>query len=212
MSGTENEKSIIVVGDLHGHIKSFEKITKKYSKNKILCVGDLGLGFKGVRIPVFEQRVRFFHGNHDCPSLVINHPNGLDRFGVWENIFYVSGALSIDAEYRTAGIDWWPDEQLNLEEMDNALELYKSLKPQIVATHDIPRSLYEEVLAKAIPQFKATIYENSTAFLLEAMFNAHQPQIWIAGHFHVSYQTIKGNTKFVILDELETFSLDETKI
>ena len=52
--------------------------------------------------------------------------------------FFVRGGNSIDKKYRTPKFDWWPEEELSFAEGTKALELYESLKPEIVSYLDIP--------------------------------------------------------------------------
>lgn len=200
---------ISFVGDVHGKIPDFLEILKSYSGKKVVQIGDLGLGFAGVTVPPLDPNHRFFAGNHDSPAEFAKHPNNMGRYGIWENVFFVSGAFSIDSHRRIPGRSWWADEQLGREEMEEALDLYLQTKPRVVATHDLPRCLYRQVLDRALPGEKAEILENATAILLNEMFLAHQPEWWIAGHFHVSYRFKRKGTKFVVLDELETFDLTD---
>jgi hypothetical protein len=55
----------------------------------------------------------------------------------------------------------------------------------------------------------ARVYQNSTNWALNELYNIHQPKIWIHGHYHVSKNTVYGDTKFVCLNELETFKLSQ---
>lgn len=198
---------MVFVGDVHGNIKQFLRILEKYPDEKVLQVGDMGVGFRGVRLPKLADNHCFFAGNHDCPSLCAAHPNSVGRFGIWENVFFVSGGFSVDAAYRMPGVTWWADEQLSWEEMEEALDLYVKTKPRIVATHDAPISLYPQLMAAV--GSNGPVYENSTAHLLEAMFTAHQPEMWFFGHWHESWSRKINGTQFRCLDELEAFELTE---
>lgn len=201
---------MIFVGDCHGKIKRFLKILEKYPDKKVLQVGDMGCGFRGVRLPKLADGHAWFAGNHDCPSLCAAHPNNVGRFGIWENVFFVSGGFSIDAAYRVPGVTWWADEQLNREEMEEALDLYVKTKPRVVATHDAPISLYPQLMA-ADPRgaLRGPLYENNTALLFEAMFTAHQPEMWFFGHWHYPWSQKINGTQFRCLAELEAFELTE---
>lgn len=196
---------MIFIGDVHGKVRGFLNILKNEAAGKpAIQIGDLGLGF--VNVPALDQNHRIFHGNHDAPNLFAAHPNNLGRFGVWNGVFFVAGAFSIDAQYRVPGVSWWADEQLSREEMDQAFDLYKKAKPRVVATHDAPRSLYPRLMMEVAA--RGPVYENSTAHLLEEMLDVHQPDWWIFGHWHKSIRFQVGNTNFVCLDELGLFELD----
>lgn len=194
-----------VIGDVHGLTKRFKTVLETLPKDDdIIQCGDLGIGFAGVRPPT--SGYKFIFGNHDCPQLCLAHPCCLGKFGVWKDVFFVSGAFSIDAHLRTAGVTWWPDEQLCREDMNEALDLYKQVKPRIVVSHDVPISLYHELIQRVHPGGR--LWENATAHLLDEMFTSHQPEKWISGHWHLSYEARKGNTQFKVLNELEVFSTD----
>jgi hypothetical protein len=116
--------------------------------------------------------------------------------------FYYRGAYSIDYQYRTIGIDWWTEEQVTIDQFMKARELYRQTLPKIVITHDCPQNI-----AKLMLQPDQRIYENITGWALNELLNIHQPDLWLFGHWHQS-RTIKyGNTKFVCLDELETYGI-----
>ena len=51
------------------------------------------------------------------------------------------------------------------------------------------------------------IYQNTTTWALQELFNAHEPELWLFGHWHKSVTIQYGRTKFVCLDELETYQI-----
>jgi len=202
---------ITFIGDVHGLMKQYEDMLRKIPEPTIQ-VGDMGVGFTQngdwVTTANLRDTDKWLHGNHDNPDRCKEEKGYLGRFGVTpEGIFFMSGAFSVDAFYRKAGISWWPNEQLNLEELDAALELYKKTKPDIVATHDCPRSLYPMMLQR-IGHPEGPLYEASTSHALEAMFNFHQPRTWVYGHWHRSVDEMIGDTRFICLNELEPVTLE----
>ena len=205
---------VTFIGDVHGLMDKYERLLLRYMEPTIQ-VGDMGVGFrknnKWITTEALADKDRWFHGNHDDPKMCEKEKGYLGRYGVTkEGIFYMGGAFSVDAFYRRAMIDWWPNEQLNLEELGEALDLYKKTKPDVVATHDCPRSLYPFMLQK-IGKPEGPLYENATSHALEAMLNFHQPKVWIFGHWHRSVDEVVGNTRFICLNELESVTLDLTK-
>ena len=199
------------IGDVHGLTDKYERMLCRFME-PTFQVGDMGIGFrkegKWVTTDFLAEKDKWIHGNHDDPDLCLKEKGYLGRYGVTpEGVFYMSGAFSVDAFYRKAGISWWPNEQLNYEELEAALELYKQTKPDIVATHDCPRSLYQMMLNK-IGKPEGPLYECSTAHALEAMFNFHQPKVWVFGHWHRSIDEMIGDTRFICLNELEPVTLE----
>jgi hypothetical protein len=121
--------------------------------------------------------------------------------------FYYRGAYSIDRQYRTIGIDWWENEQVRIEDFMNARELYRLKKPDLVITHDCP----QDVAAQMLHMGQRT-YENITSWALQELYNIHQPKLWFFGHWHRSKTIQHGKTKFMCLDELETYQLTKDEL
>lgn len=205
-----SSNKIVVIGDLHGKIKECSLVLSRIT-DPVICVGDVGIGFRsnGNWITVESLgNFEFIHGNHDDPEMCAKEKGYLGRYGVTpEGIFFMSGAFSVDAFYRTSGVDWWFNEQLNIQELDEAIELYKKTKPDIVITHDCPRSLYPFMLNK-IGKPQGPLYENATSHALETMRNFHQPKIHVFGHWHRSVDEQIGDTRFICLNELEPVTLE----
>lgn len=49
---------------------------------------------------------------------------------------------------------------------------------------------------------------NITSDGLQAMFEIHQPDIWIFGHHHKSIDTIVNGTRFICLKEADYITID----
>lgn len=202
---------VTFIGDVHGKMAQYERLLYRFTEPTIQ-IGDMGVGFRKdgqwITTNFLSDKDKWFHGNHDDPKMCETEKGYLGRYGVTpEGVFFMGGAFSVDAFYRKAGIDWWPNEQLNYGEMEEALELYKATKPDIVATHDCPRSMYQFMLNK-IGKPQGPLYENSTSHALEAMFSFHQPKVWVFGHWHTSIDQQIGDTRFICLNELEPITLE----
>ena len=113
----------------------------------------------------------------------------------------IGGAYSIDRQWRTEGYDWWPDEQLSLPELNTLVDVYSTVRPRIMVTHDCPESL-APVMA-AIGKFRYDYVSNRTRQALQAMLEIHRPEIHIFGHWHFSLDKVIDGTRFVCLAELE---------
>lgn len=192
---------ITLVGDIHGKFQKLYKILD-VTKNRMIALGDIGIGFGDD--PLFPNHFQFIHGNHDNPDLCKYYSGFLGRYGYDSvtEIFHVSGAESVDKDHRIPGATWWYNEQLNIQEMDDCLELYRKTKPKIVLSHDAPFFLYPELLHAGGHSGKSK--RNLTNTLLETMFESHQPKEWYFGHFHVSYGITYQECMFQCLGELET--------
>lgn len=185
---------ITFLGDVHAKIHLIPDIPN------LIQVGDLGIGFvsslKGRKLP---KNFRFIRGNHDSPEECRNHPCYLGDFGYIQEsgIFYVSGALSIDKHFRQPFVNWWPDEELNYQDSQKAMDLYAKEKPSIVVSHTCPYDVAKILLGGEKVQ-------GNTEKLLQMMYDYHKPYLWVFGHFHMSKTLeVSGRTTFRCLDELE---------
>jgi predicted phosphodiesterase len=183
-----------IIGDVHGEMQPYMKLAKE-AENSI-CVGDIGFE------PQYRQMSRLdpakhkmIPGNHDDPHHL--PPHSLGDFGVYTvpgfgDIFFVRGAFSIDVDYRTPGHDWFPEEELNRNQMEAALKLYQEVKPDFMITHDAPLSVISCMGLPNLPShFK--LGAQRTPRLLDMMWNSHEPKTWVFGHFHRNWkETIRG--------------------
>jgi hypothetical protein len=198
--------SITLVGDIHGKYKRMHEIIREKNKHEyIVALGDVGFDFSTLN-NVDPDKFKIVGGNHDNYDKIINIPHYLGDYGYTTlngiSFYFYRGAYSIDRQYRTIGIDWWEDEQNDIETFMKARELYREIKPDIFLAHDCPDFMVPEYIG---PYAKR--YENITGWALGELYKIHQPKLFIHGHYHVSKNTQYGDTKFVCLNELETYLL-----
>lgn len=198
------------IGDIHGLFYEYKTLIAKM--NESIQLGDFGIGFPKIHQMDKEDthalytwcqvptQHRFIRGNHDNPLVCKDSLNYLGDFGIYKNIFYISGAWSIDQEWRTPGVSWWEGEQLSPKECYDCYDKYIECKPEIVVSHECPLSLV------SMMGFNPP-YPSRTNQLLEMMFKAHQPKWWLFGHFHQSWDKIILGTHFKCLNSLEIFEL-----
>jgi hypothetical protein len=214
-SGMNN---IFLTGDVHGEWHKLKQILHK-NKGITISLGDIGIGFIEKKYnPLWHldfdaprylegisdfrhnpKRYFWIRGNHDNPDICKIHPNYLGDYGIYKDIFFVSGAFSIDKEVRTEGEDWWPDEELSIEDGYKLLDLYSTTKPEIVISHDCPYFITK------------TLYSSTrstrTGQLLDAMYNTWMPSKWIFAHHHISWSKQFSKTKFRCLNILENIQI-----
>lgn len=201
------QNQITLIGDVHGKYDRYHKILMRLKENPYTVqLGDLG--FKYDVLKPFDPKCHvFIGGNHDNYDIVHDIPHYLGDYGYMINFndidfFYYRGANSIDKQYRTIGIDWWENEQVKIEDFMKARELYRDTKPDIMISHDCPQDIALQMLKSG-----QRVYENITSWALQELYNIHQPKLWFFGHWHQSRQIQHGNTKFICLNELETYTL-----
>lgn len=176
---------MLVIGDVHGDFDSYFGIINQHKES--IQIGDFGLQY-----PEIPSGHKFFMGNHDNYS--VNHPNCLGDFGAYKHVFFIRGAKTIDPQGRIFGVDLFPNEELNWYQASKMLNLYLSLKPDIVLSHDCPTS----VKKYRYPHFEA----NYTNNLLQIALDIHRPKRWIFGHHHENFTYTAEGTTFQCLAPL----------
>ncbi len=200
---------MLFCGDLHGQFEVFDNIIA--TQEEILQVGDLGIGFLGHAYPKeFPQGVHFIYGNHDNPEVCRNHPNCLGDYSFEELkdgrvMLCISGAFSIDREYRTIGVNFWEDEELSYSVFDSIISQVRDIRPEIIVSHTLPSSIFTQVTKK--PFIKQ--WQGRTGLALSELYKVHQPDLWIAGHLHLSAREKVDNTQFIVLDIGEVLDLPD---
>lgn len=201
------ENKTWIIGDVHGNIDSYLGTIAYIERQgeligegvRSIQVGDMGLFPKRPKFLPYMENHRWIRGNHDDPEMALNHPGNLGDFGVWQGIFYIAGAWSIDKDQRTPMVDWWPNEELNWEQWNKCIDLYTQVKPSIVVSHDCPSSVSYELW-----KIKCT---SNTAKGLQNLLDIHRPDLHIFGHHHKNANKTIGGTDFVCLAELQTYKI-----
>jgi predicted phosphodiesterase len=212
-----------LIGDVHGYYDRYKKILKE-SPYPTIQVGDMGVGFRRYYIDgavayrpnppydlMVETDARFIRGNHDNPETCRKHTQWI-MDGTFENgVMYIGGALSIDKAYRTEGYDYWSDEELSQEDLEDLIEAYIIEKPQIMVTHECPQSItgcFSDTYGIKLDRR----FDSRTRHAFDRMFGVHQPKLWVFGHWHNKLDYMNNGTRFICLPELETIDIDFDKV
>lgn len=205
---------IKVIGDVHGKTGDYKRLVRSMAPGqRSIQIGDVGLGFKDVRLHDMSDDHKFFRGNHDNPAKCYASKHYLGDYGFLpeDNLFWVAGAFSIDRERRTEGISWWPDEQLSYQELSAVISLYTKLKPKYVISHEAPARAGRFMLSKQMGSYFTAKFEccnSRTNQALQSMFEIHHPKEWVFGHYHVSETFELDGTKFTCVPELGVYDLE----
>jgi hypothetical protein len=205
------------IGDVHGKYGPYKKIIKNCQHS--IQVGDMGVGFKNWHgefraNPPYDKMVdgdhRFIRGNHDNPSVCRNHTQCIKDGTQWttdlgNKVMFIGGAWSIDHALRTNGLDWWNDEELSMMELSLLIDEYEKFKPDFMITHDAPQSVVKKIFLDGTHK---PLYHSKTGSALDAMWEIHQPKIWVAGHWHTRADQVINGCRFIFLEELGTIDLD----
>ena len=198
-----------IIGDVHGHHLTYKKLINDIDYS--IQVGDFGFSdsWDWLKTNVNSGRHKILPGNHDEYPKITNH--SLGDCGTYNlggmKFFFVRGAFSIDKTVRTENVNWWVDEELSLDSLIDALNMYRKIKPEIVITHDCPGTVYGVSTAL----FNRPWIPNRTSQVLQEMFDCHQPKLWIFGHWHILKHIYIKNTFFICLDELNFVNYDTEK-
>jgi predicted phosphodiesterase len=195
--------TMLFLGDIHGQFAHVYACCN--SGEEVIQVGDLGIGFPTFPYPnAFPDNFKFIHGNHDFPDVCEKHPNYLGRHGFYDEqkgIYFISGAKSIDSDYRTLGYDLAENEELSWTELQQAVEIILYRKPRILVTHCAPLSLVPKILSTT------NILGSRTESVLQTIFENYQPELWIFGHYHRRADFVQDGTRFICLHVLESIHI-----
>lgn len=197
---------MIIIGDIHGKVKEYRRIV---GYNPSIQIGDFGYGFIDLDLVIgIGQNHKFFRGNHDDPKLCSEQPNYLGEFGPIDiddkKGFFVSGAYSIDYKWRTPMVSWWPDEELNEDQMIDCRYKYADTLPEIVLSHECPSSVIPHLVDKSHKIYKSS----RTSNLLQQLLESHKPKVWVFGHWHLDARLIINGVEFICLNELSTYDTE----
>ena len=210
---------IRIIGDVHRKYVDYLFIVNNVEYS--VQIGDMGYRNECLPQHVNCDKHKFFTGNHDNHNKDYELPNCLGRYGCYTlngvKFFFVSGGFSIDKEYRIKQHDngyeqtYFINEELDKKERDNCLRLYKRQKPDIVLSHECPRSIVNFFSNPDVLRnfgYNPDTFTTETSDFLDKMMSVHKPKIWFFGHYHKSWQLVYNDIKFVLLNELEFYDLD----
>jgi predicted phosphohydrolase len=206
-------KKITLIGDVHEKIPQYLDICK--NNEFTIQLGDLSYDYRFFKD--MSQNHRFIEGNHGNWDSVFKVPNFLGRFGYNSlngiDFFFVSGGFSLDKAYRveferkTGVKTWFENEELSYKEGLECLEFYEEIKPDLVLTHEGPRSITDIMFDRNNLKYFGVdpeTFTTSTSELLDQMLKIHTPKRWFFGHMHKSRILVKNKCTFQCLRELET--------
>lgn len=210
-----------IVGDIHGKFNEYSFFSLGIGRPRhsgdtpppehSIQVGDFGIGFYKEH---WHQMVndwmkenpnhRFIRGNHDNPDKCKEMSGYIPDGTVEGDVMFIGGAWSIDHSIRLEGYDWWRNEELSIEELNQLYDVYVDKKPRVMITHDCPTAVsWEMFISKGLSLGGLSQFKTRTGEALQAMFDAHKPEQWYFGHWHQTRQQEILGTKFHCLGELD---------
>ena len=204
-----------LIGDSHGLWNDYQTVI--HDCERTIQLGDFAIGMgqgdywhDRVNYVVDGTKHRFIRGNHDNPTKCKEMLGWIPDGRVENDVMFIGGAWSIDADYRTPGYDWWAAEQLSESELRALHDVYVATKPRVMITHDCPTlaAYYMFIRAGLRTYGGSALHLTRTAEALQRMLEAHQPEYWYFGHWHHTKQMNIGGTVFQCLGELDYVDVD----
>jgi len=190
---------ILITGDIHNNFHWLNQVINQKKPDAIICCGDFGYW------PKFERKsggtrplssiklqgaewLRWVDGNHeDFWSLALRENDEIEPGIIYmprgstytlpdgRVIMFMGGAYSIDKEWRTLGIDWFPEEEITQKDL---MEL-PDINVDIFITHTCPSELVYDL----IKRYPEKGFEPSNQ-ALSALWKIYKPDLWYFGHWH----------------------------
>lgn len=186
---------------------------KKLTLNDYMIIcGDFGGIWNGdsrddARLDFYEEKkytILWVDGNHENFDALSKYPvtmwNGGKVQIIRDNIIHLmrgqvynidgktfftfGGGISIDKHRRVPYVSWWPQEQPNHEEIEEALtnlEKYNN-KVDYIVTHACPETIMRNELNSIKAMYKM---ECATEKFLDEIFNTVEYKQWFCGHYHM---------------------------
>lgn len=218
---------IRIIGDVHQKYDDYFSLTKDCDYS--IQIGDMGFDYKPLNV-LDHNRHKFFAGNHDSLDQYYSSPHVIESTGTTGkskdfgtathgglDFFFVRGGFSIDWKQRQKSFlmggakSYWDNEELSIEEMEMALWQYQKMKPDVMITHECPRSISKHVGDNKILEmfgYNPDRFTTKTSELLEMMFQYHQPKQWFFGHYHNDWYDEINGTQFRCINELSYVKLE----
>lgn len=128
------------------------------------------------------------------------------RGSIENGILYIGGASSINKEYLTPGLNWFPEENISWRQEKMILENIENYGPENIHTvisHDCPTAFVMEEACTYGDGLE--IHDNNRKFLQKVLYRA-RPENWFFGHYHASLSGVHEEehfqTKWKCIDQI----------
>ena len=204
---------ILVIGDVHNQFNDLNTIINKKKPDLVICCGDFGywpafnksqgiLPLSYIKLQTAEKLL-FCDGNHEDhwalrdrttnelePGIIYQPRGSTYTLPDGRIILFMGGALSIDKNLRTIGVDWFPEETITQKDLDNLSDI----KVDIFITHTCPVEL---VNALTVNYPEKGVEPSNHA--LSELWQKYKPDLWFLGHWHQYLKTTLENTNVYAL-------------
>ena len=209
---------VIILGDVglnyYLDIKDMiekEKL-KRHHKNIFFCIRG-NHEERCENIPTYKEIDMYgdkVYIEEEYPNIIFAKDGGI--YNIEGNtILTIGGAYSIDKPYRLLyGYNWFKDEQLTNDEMNNIFNKIKDKHFDIVLTHTCPYK-YEpkEVFIEGLDQSKV---DKSMEHFLDKVEENITYNKWYCGHYHTCKQVDNIEFMFQDIKELQLYTKNDTLV
>ena len=224
---------VLLMGDVHGKFdfahQAYQQLAGTYKTIDLLIqVGDFGFW---PRLNPFyewsgmEHPCIFVDGNHEDHEtlLSLDQPDwGLERGipkawqrtmntwkyaprgSIWNGILFIGGASSINKIHLHPGLNWFPEEDISMWQMERTIKNIESYGPENIHTvisHEAPAAFRMEA---------ACTYGNGEEIIdtnrkfLQKVLELVRPEQWYFGHYHAQMSGFHTgtNTSWRCIDQI----------
>ncbi len=160
-------------------------------------------------IEVAGTKIYWCDGNHEdhwnlkeassevMPSVYYMKRGSILSLPDGRNVMFMGGAESIDKEYRTLGINWFPGEVITQRDIEDLPDI----KIDIIISHTCPLEFHQAILTAARPYWGwQNKIKDPSAHALSYILSRYEPSLWYFGHFHIYKTGVHFNTKWSCLN------------
>ena len=126
-----------------------------------------------------------------CENVFYMQRGSVMKLSDGRTVLFMGGAASIDKEYRTLGVDWFPCETIS----QNDIYDLPDVKVDIVISHTCPREFLPDVLRHDFRKLDDPSYDALSYILYK-----YNPSLWYFGHWHKNILGFYKNTKWFCLN------------
>ena len=194
-------------------IKKYFKKVYCSEKEYLIILGDAGIVWEKENKDILFKyyligiTIIFIDGNHENFDLLKTYPivtfHNAKAHKVYDNIYHilrgeilelnglsflcVGGARSIDKYYRKEHISYWKDEDITIDDYNNAINNLAKYNNKVdyVLTHCAPTSILQKMFPNFEPDTNTALLEK----IKEQIFYSN----WFFGHYHID--KIIGNSR-----------------
>ncbi len=151
-----------------------------------------------------KTKINFCDGNHEdhwslkklksneiCPNIFYMKRGACLTLADGRNVLFLGGAESTDKESRELGRDWFPEEIITANDIENLPDK----KIDIVISHTCPKEF-----SGNLPQHNEQKFTDPSMDTLSYVLNRYRPSLWYFAHFHLFKTGVINDVRWTALN------------